>query len=51
MASDTKEDNHFLVMVYGVEFYETDDELIAGAIAHNYRTIGWKDVKVKGERI
>ena len=37
----------FNVVVSGSVLYDTDDELIADAIAHNYRTIGWKNVKVK----
>jgi len=37
----------YKVLVHGVSFYETDDQLIADAVAHNYRTIGWKDVVVK----
>ena len=34
------------VKVQGVIFYKTNDELIANAIADNYRTIGWKNVTV-----
>ena len=37
----------FKIIVSGSVFYETEDELIADAIAHNYRTIGWKNVSVK----
>ena len=38
----------YKVKVEGVIFYETDDELIADAVANNYRTIGWKNVIVEG---
>ena len=38
---------NYEVMVSGVVMYDTDDELIADAIAHNYKTIGWKNVHVK----
>ena len=36
----------FSVVVSGTVLYETDDELIAGAMAHSYRSGGWKDVEV-----
>lgn len=37
----------YQVIVSGSVFYETNDELIAGAIAHTYRAIGWTNVTVK----
>jgi hypothetical protein len=37
----------FQIIVSGSILYETDDELIANAIAWNYHTIGWKNVSVK----
>jgi hypothetical protein len=36
----------FEVVVSGSVLYDTDDEVMAGAIADNYRTIGWKNVSV-----
>jgi hypothetical protein len=38
----------YKVLVYGVELYDSDDVLIADAVAHNYKTIGWKDIRVVG---
>jgi len=38
------------VVVYGSVLYETDDQLIAGAIAHNYREIWGPNVKVVEKR-
>lgn len=38
----------FQVLVSGSVLYETSDELIAHAIANNYRTIGKKNVSVQG---
>ena len=38
----------FQVLVSGSVWYETDDELIANAVAHNYKTIGKKNVSVQG---
>ena len=38
---------NYQVIVSGSVLYETDDELIASAVAHNYRAIGWKNVTVK----
>ena len=38
----------FQVLVSGSVLYETDDELIANAVAHNYKTIGKKNVSVQG---
>jgi hypothetical protein len=39
--------NQFQVLVSGSVWYDTDDELIANAVAHNYRTIGKKNVLVR----
>ena len=38
----------FKVLIHGIEFDYSDDVLIADAMAHCYKNIGWKDVKVKG---
>jgi len=39
----------FKVIVYGSELDHSSDELVANAMAHCYREIGWKDVKVTEE--
>ncbi len=36
----------FKVIVYGSELDHSSDELVANAMAHSYREIGWKKVKV-----
>ena len=44
----SSEENNFQVLVHGVSLYETDDELVAGAVAHCYRSNpNWKDVRIK----
>jgi len=40
----------YQVMVCGSALYATDDWLIARAVAHNYRQIGWKSVSVKEQK-
>ena len=37
----------YKVKVSGSVLYETDDLLVAGAVAHSYKGIGWKDVKIE----
>ena len=37
----------YQVVVLGTALYATDDELIADAVANNYKTIGWQNVAVK----
>lgn len=37
------------VNVEGVCLYETEDDLVARAVAHCYKEIGWKRVEVKGK--
>jgi len=39
----------FKVIVCGSELDHSSDELVASAMAHCYREIGWKDVKVTEE--
>lgn len=44
----SSEENNFQVLVHGVSLYETDDELVAGAVAHCYRSNpNWKNVRIK----
>jgi hypothetical protein len=40
----------FQVLVSGSILYETNDELIADAVAWNYRTIGKKNVSVQKDK-
>jgi hypothetical protein len=38
----------YKVIVNGACLYETEDELLAYAIRNSYRSIGWKNVHVRG---
>lgn len=41
----------FIVSVSGTVMYDSDDELMAYAVAENYRIIGWKNVSVTYEEV
>ena len=43
-------EKRYLVIVSGVELFSSTDFCVAHAAAHNYRQIGWKNVKEKEVR-